>query len=107
DKYIKVISGKAKRKPRWEECVKSVTSSLPFAIGSAYVSNYFKEHAKHTADDIFVYIRAQFQRILQNVDWMDEETRKKALVKLNTINPKIGYMPDLLNQNKLDDFHKE
>ena len=33
------------------------------------------------------------QDTIQGADWMDEATKKKALEKLSTFNPKIGY-PD-------------
>ena len=41
------------------------------------------------------------------VDWMDEETRKRALDKLNAMQKFVGYPKELLDNTKLDEFYKK
>lgn len=38
---------------------------------------------------------------------MDGETRKKALEKLNHVKLLIGYPDEILDREKLDDYHKD
>lgn len=43
------------------------------------------------------YIHREFLEILNEVDWMDVETRQKAKDKAHAITPYIGYPDELLN----------
>ena len=75
------------------------------AIGSSYVRKYFKEDAKHAADEMVNYITKAFNDILNTVDWMDEATRQRALEKSNSIYTSIAYPPELLDDSKVDEYY--
>lgn len=47
------------------------------------------------------YIKDQFKNSLASLDWMDEETRKSALDKANTIVDHIAYPDELLEDKKI------
>lgn len=49
-------------------------------------------------------IRAQFERILKNIEWMDEKTRVVALKKLKNMDSHIGYPEELLNEQKIEEY---
>ena len=49
--------------------------SLSNAVGSMYVRRYFDNSAKKAADEMVNDIRAEFDDILKEIDWMDEITR--------------------------------
>ena len=74
-------------------------------MGSIYVKSYFKEEAKMSMEELVKYLRAEFDNILKNVDWMDEKTRKRALEKANAIKPRIGYPDELLVDQNLIDYY--
>lgn len=50
-------------------------------------------------------IRAEFQDILKQVDWMDEETKKNALDKAKSMSTHIAYPDELMNDRKLEEFY--
>ncbi len=52
------------------------------------------------------YIHREFLKILDNVEWMDEETRQKAKDKAHAITPYIGYPDELLENDKIADLYK-
>jgi len=104
-KFSRKITGLAAESPRWKRCVEETISSLPSAVGSLYVSNYFDEASKASADEMVSEIRKQFDIILDQVEWMDEKTRQNAKLKLKAMSSHIGYPPELLDMTKLEDLY--
>lgn len=47
-------------------------------------------------------IRAAFNELLADIDWMDDETRAVAKEKANAMNERIGYPEILTNRTELD-----
>jgi len=68
----------------------SVMSSY---LGRIYVERYFSEEAKKDVEDIVSEIIAAFEKRIQALDWMTDETKAAAISKLKAIKLKIGY-PD-------------
>lgn len=68
----------------------SVMSSY---LGRVYVERYFSEEAKKDVEDIVSEIIAAFEKRIQALDWMTDETKAAAISKLKAIKLKIGY-PD-------------
>ncbi|XP_017759283.1 PREDICTED: membrane metallo-endopeptidase-like 1 isoform X2 [Eufriesea mexicana] len=105
--YSTALSGKTEREPRWKECIDTVSGSLSISVGAMYVRKYFKEDAKKNAVEMVADIRKEFTKILQKVDWMDEETRKSALNKAASMASHIAYPDELLDNNKLEEFYEK
>ena len=59
----------------------AATGSFSSPIGSMYVQKHFKEEAKKSMDEMVRDIRKEFDNILNEVDWMDDKTKKRAKVK--------------------------
>jgi membrane metallo-endopeptidase-like protein 1 len=70
-----------------------------------YVRKYFHVDAKQNALEMVKYIKEQFKDILRSIDWMDEQTRKSALDKANTIVDHIAYPDELLDDRKLGELY--
>lgn len=104
--YSKKITGTGKRQPRWKECMESVSGSLSHAVGKLYAERFFKKDAKASADEMVSYIRAEFDKILRTVDWMDDETRVRAINKSLAITPHIAYPEELLIEAKLTELYR-
>lgn len=51
------------------------------------------------------YIHKEFLTILDEVDWMDENTTQRARDKANAIVSYIGYPDELLNNSKVGDLY--
>ena len=91
--YGKYLSGASEMKPRWKRCVESEDAGLGEALGQKYVERYFPPAAKARMQDLVKNLLAGMKQTIDGLDWMSPETKTKALEKLSTFNPKIGY-PD-------------
>ncbi|XP_054271423.1 neprilysin-2 isoform X2 [Macrosteles quadrilineatus] len=105
--YGTALSGRTEREPRWKECVGLSAGSLSLAVGSLYVQRFFKQEAKKNALEMVDNIREQMYKILQNVDWMDEETRKNGLEKARAMTSHIAYPDEILDSSKLEEFYQK
>lgn len=88
-----IISGQTQIKARWNRMVSFTDGYLGHALGQLYVAKYFPPEAKKKADELVSNLMSVYKDRITHLDWMGEETKKKALEKLNAINRKIGY-PD-------------
>jgi predicted metalloendopeptidase len=89
----RILQGTEKILPRWKRCVDATDAWLGFALGKAYVAEYFPPEAKERADRMVRNLMAALREDLSTLSWMQPETRKAALAKLDAFMPKIGY-PD-------------
>ncbi|KAK9888869.1 hypothetical protein WA026_001089 [Henosepilachna vigintioctopunctata] len=103
--YTTVVTGRTERAPRWKECVDIASGSLSTAAGALYVRKYFNENARQNALEMVRDIRAEFESILRNVDWMDDETKKNAINKAKSMATHIAYPDELLDDHKLEEFY--
>ena len=62
-------------------------------MGQLFVKEYFNEKAKKRYEDMTEAVRAAYKVRIENLTWMSDSTKKKALVKLAGITKKVGY-PD-------------
>lgn len=91
DFYGRKLTGAPELKARWKRAVAAVEGSLGEAIGEIYVAKHFPQAAKERMDVLVDYLIKAYRESISNLDWMTEETKKKALVKLEKFTPKIGY----------------
>ncbi|KAG8268562.1 NEDD8 protease nep2 [Homalodisca vitripennis] len=103
--YRRATVGIAAREPRWKECI-GVASSLSLALSSLYVERYFDETSKKAALNMTNMIREEIIRDIQELDWMDEETKKRAVYKASQVVQHIGYPDELTDMNKIEEFYK-
>lgn len=103
--YSTVTTGRQVEEPRWEQCLGSLEGALGTALSALYVKNHFNKHSKIAALEMVEYIRGEFMRILDEVDWMDPETREEAKLKAQAISAYIGYPDELLDDELVEDLY--
>lgn len=93
--YSTVLRGVPQQRERWERAVSRVGAgnSLGEALGQVYVERYFPESAKQQMEQLVENLRIALRQSINENDWMDEATRREALLKLDSFRPKIAY-PD-------------
>jgi len=91
--YGKVLSGTEKMEPRWKRVIGTTSMAMGEALGQLYVEKYFPPEAKKRMLDLVMNLKASLGERIQNLQWMGDQTKEKALAKLATMNVKIGY-PD-------------
>lgn len=93
DFYGKVLSGREEPSPLWKRAVGIVNGTLGEAVGQMYVKKYFPEENKERMLALVRNLQKALGIRIENLAWMSDETKAKALEKLNAITIKIGY-PD-------------
>ncbi|XP_064645345.1 endothelin-converting enzyme 1-like isoform X2 [Lineus longissimus] len=84
----------------------SVTGKLfGFALSALYVKDYTKEEALKTGKTIVHYLRESLRTQIGDLKWMDEPTKKEALIKLDGMGLAVGYPDWILDQEKLDEHY--
>ena len=93
DFYNRTMAGQLEQKPRWKRAVALLDGSLGEEIGHLYVDKYFSPDAKARMQNLVKNLQRALGIRIENLEWMSDETKSRALEKLNTFHAKIGY-PD-------------
>lgn len=75
-----------------------VQSTLSDSLGEAYVSRYFSNKAKQDVEEMVQEMVAVYKERINQLDWMSQATKEKAIRKLDTMKIHIGY-PDRWNSD--------
>lgn len=87
------MTGAKEQTPRWKRAQALVNSIMSDAVGQIFVKKYFSKEAKDEMLDLVANLQASLGERIKAQDWMCDETKAKALEKLNAFTVKIGY-PD-------------
>ena len=91
--YGKTMRGQQEQKPRWKRVLDTINGSMGEALGQVYVAQVFPAESKAMMETLVANLSAALKTRLENLEWMGDETKAKALAKWKTFDPKIGY-PD-------------
>ncbi|MEO7005391.1 MAG: M13-type metalloendopeptidase [Terrimesophilobacter sp.] len=91
DFYGKTLSGTPELRARWKRGVSLVEGSLGEAVGKVYVERHFPAEAKEAMDVLVANLVEAYRQSITNLSWMTDETRARALEKLEKFTSKIGY----------------
>ncbi|MBA3440900.1 MAG: M13 family metallopeptidase [Pyrinomonadaceae bacterium] len=89
--YGKTLSGTKELRPRWKRCVAATDNALGEVLGQVYVAKHFTPASKARMQRMVNNLIAAFRERLSKLDWMGDETRKQAIMKLEAFKYKIGY----------------
>jgi putative endopeptidase len=87
------LAGVKEIKPHWKRCAESADQLLGEALGKKYVEKYFPPEAKARMQEMVRNLLAAMRDDILSRPWMSDDTKEKAMAKIATFNPKIGY-PD-------------
>jgi len=93
DFYGKTLTGSMAQRPRWKRVQGATGNALSEAIGQMYVQKYFPAEAKKRMLDLVGNLKISLGERINQLAWMGDSTKAKAIEKLNAINVKVGY-PD-------------
>ncbi|WP_448213898.1 M13 family metallopeptidase [Colwellia sp. MEBiC06753] len=91
--FSKQLNGRKEQRPQWKRGVGVVNNNLGEVIGKVYVGRHFKPEAKARMSELVENLRSAYGQSIDELDWMSNDTKKAAHVKLAAFTPKIGY-PD-------------
>lgn len=67
---------------------------------------YFEESARQSANEMVKDIRSVFNEIIDELNWMDDETRVRAKGKAAAMTTHIAYPDELLDDKKLTELYE-
>ncbi|MGZ3838849.1 MAG: M13 family metallopeptidase [Flavisolibacter sp.] len=91
--FNQVLTGQKEQTPRWQVVSGLIDRSLGDLLGQLYVSRYFKPEAKQRMLDLVNNLQQTLGNRIKHLDWMSDETKTRALEKLDAFTKKIAY-PD-------------
>jgi putative endopeptidase len=89
--YGKKLTGQPMNRPRWKRAVTLVQGGLGEAVGEIYVQKHFPPTSKNHMDKLVGHLIEAYRQSISELDWMTQETKVRALEKLEKFTPKIGY----------------
>ena len=91
DFYGRTLTGTPQMRERWKRGVSLVEGAMGEAVGRIYVERHFPPAAKEAMDDLVGNLVEAYRESITGLEWMGDETRAKALEKLDKFTPKIGF----------------
>jgi len=98
--YSKYLRGQKAQRPADERALGTVNRTVGEALGQLYVDEKFPPEAKVKAEKMIANVIEAYKKRILDLKWMGDETKEKAIEKLNKFTVKIGY-PD-----KWEDYSK-
>ena len=89
----KELVGQPEERQRWRRATQLIGSSLGEVVGKEYVARYFPPDSKARMEELVDQLKRALRGRIEGLPWMTQETRAKALEKLDLCGVKIGY-PD-------------
>lgn len=100
--FRKAIYGTTSEPAVWRQCAIYVNSNMENAVGRLYVEEAFPGDSKDMMDEMITNITEVFVSNLDDLAWMDAETKKAAEEKARAIRERIGFSENILNNTYLD-----
>lgn len=100
--FGKVLSGKQENQERWKRILNATNRTMGEAVGQIYVKEYFPPEAKTRMLELVSNLKYSLGQRIKKLDWMGEETKKQALIKLDAMNTKIGYPDKWIDYSSLE-----
>jgi putative endopeptidase len=89
--FGRFVSGTRQQQPRWRRCVDWANSTFGESLGQDFVKTAFSAESLDRVLKITLNIIAAFREKLIKLEWMSDETKRQAIVKLNALKYRIGY----------------
>lgn len=102
DFYGRTLSGQQERQARWKRAMGVPSSVVGEAVGQLYVEKYFAGDSKEKMVKLIGDLRKALAERIANLDWMSDQTKVNALVKLNSFTVKVGYPDKWKDYSKLN-----
>lgn len=91
--YNRTLRGQKTQQARWKRAIGSLNANVGEMLGKIYVERHFPPEAKARMDELVANLIRAYNESIRQLDWMSDETKAKALQKLDKFSPMIGY-PD-------------
>jgi putative endopeptidase len=91
--YNRVLNGQKEPRARWKRVLDAEGDAMGMVLGRIFVKEYFPAAEKKRYADMVEAIRTAYRERINRLTWMSDSTKTRALQKLASVYPKVGY-PD-------------
>lgn len=105
--FYYILFGREEAPPRWKNCVAQVNTNMGMGLGAMFVARYFDEKSKNDTLEMTHDIMRSFREILNHTSWIDDETKRLAIQKVDAMMLRIGYPDFILNRDALNERYAE
>lgn len=89
--YSKAMRGQKEIKPRWKRVLATINGDVGETMGQLYVKVAFPAESKQRMEALVKNMSDALKVRIQNLTWMSDETKAKAVAKWEKFDPRIGY----------------
>ena len=89
--FSKILTGREKLPDLWKRAVGLVNGIMGDALGKIYINEFFPPEYKNKMEVLVDNLLESYRIGIQELEWMSDETKKRALEKLSKMRVKIGY----------------
>ena len=100
--YGHTLNDVPEQRARWKRGMQMLDDSLGEAVGQLYVAKYWPDRTAKLAQELVDDMHAAYKEKISGASWMDEATRKAALAKLASFDPRIGHPVKWIDYSTLD-----
>jgi endothelin-converting enzyme/putative endopeptidase len=100
--FSKGLRGIEEPRSTWKRAVASINGSMGELLGQLYVNEHFKPESKARMETMIGYLVEAYEQSIRELEWMSDETKQQALVKLSKFNSKIGYPDEWRDYSNLE-----
>ena len=98
----KVTNGIKGEPQQKDVCLRFLFNELQLIVGRLYVDDYFSDKEKEEGTKVVTNLQAAFFNQFNEMKWLDESTRTKAIEKLNNITKNVGFPAWIKDDTELD-----
>ena len=91
DFYKRTLNDVPAQRDRWKRGVELLDKHLGEAVGQLYVERHWSPATDAQMGELIADLRAAYADKITHAAWMDAPTRKEALAKLASFDPRIGH----------------
>ena len=102
DFYARTLRGVPEQRARWKRGMALIDDALGEAVGAIYVQQYWSPATQAKADELVADMKAAYRDKIEAATWMDDATRKAALAKLATFDPRVGHPGKWIDYSTLE-----
>ncbi|GLV32978.1 Neprilysin 2 [Carabus blaptoides fortunei] len=101
----KLLYGVDDKISRQTYCITTVTKRMQLAISHAYIEKHLNEPMKNDIEMLMNNIKNVLAKKLSSLQWLDSDTRQKALEKAKAIRYLAAYPEYLQNSTYIDQYY--
>jgi endothelin-converting enzyme/putative endopeptidase len=89
--YSKTLRDVPQQRERWKRGIDAVNGALGEAVGQIYVERHYPPASDRQMAELVTNIRGALGDLIERNAWMDAATKKEALAKLASFDPRTGH----------------